>query len=94
MCDESYPFVPGDLIVARFTGDIVWARPHNLLRPEEDELVNLRKDDVLTVIATGHLDIDAAWRWYVVLHSQTLMYGWVRIRAAKTPRAFAKLAMN
>ncbi len=91
--DHTYPFVPGDLIVTRCSTTI-WVRPHESGRPEEGEVIDPRQGDVLTVIATGDLDVDPAWRWYVVLHCKTLAYGWVRIRTVKSPRNFTKLAFN
>lgn len=91
---NGYPFLPGDMILVKLNG--LDLRPlmegYNTDVQHTEGWVKLRKDDLLTVIATGPI-VDETWRWYFMFHNSKMKYGWVTIRiVAPPPRNFERVS--
>lgn len=85
----SHPFVPGDMLRAKSN---VVIRPNPVYGGTVDHRwTKMHKGDLSIVIATGDLK-DDYWRWYMLLHSPTMRYGWTNINVVvPEPRNFERM---
>ncbi len=89
---SGFPFVPGDLVRAKLNGLDLRPEPvgDGVDTPHDHRWTTLKRDDLLTVVATGEPTGDG-WRWYLMLHSSTGRYGWTTIRG-DNPRNWEKVS--
>jgi hypothetical protein len=70
---------PGDLLLAKITGITLRPVPNSDLEGRIG-WTKTYMGDLLVVIATGEpFEGSDHWRWYMLLHSPTMRYGWTTV---------------